>query len=164
MYNSIKIYSILILTAIMLIGCSTNVFDAKESFLKDSEVIEVFGKSVEDWNLKLDEINFTEKYPEYFCEYSNDEAFEGIIIANYDTKKITPVNGIQEVFEYGNLYGDLESEKYVQISILDKYKDYSVNINLNTGELQDEYGEFFLEEDKMNYINNKIDIIKEIIE
>lgn len=160
-----KKYILLILIIVsFLIGCSSNEINNKTNSNIESNNL-ILGESVDYWNDKMEKIKFNEKYPDYHYELCNDDIFEGITIANYDTTKITPVDGLQEVIEYGNIYGDKKSrDLYVQISIIDEKNDYSVNINLETGKYSDEYGKYFLDQNKDQYIEEKVNMIKEILE
>lgn len=163
MNKIVKVLMTILLCAFALMGCSNE--SSKNVKDDNKEPTSVLGVSIDEWENKLEKINFKEKYPEYFYSFSNDEIFNGITITNYDTKKIASVSDeIQESIEYGNIYGDLNSEMYIQISVLNKDHDYSLNVNYKTGEYQDESGEFFLDKDKKEYINSKINMIKEIIE
>jgi len=163
MNKIVKVLTVILLCAFALIGCSKE--SSKNVKTYNTEPTSALGVFIDEWENKLEKINFKEKYPKYFYSFSNDDIFNGITITNYDTKKITSASDeIQESIEYGNIYGDLNSEMYIQISVLNNDKDYSVNINYKTGEYQDESGEFFLDQDKNHYINSKISMIKEIIE
>lgn len=155
---------IILVSAIFFLSCSANKeIDIDEQFIK-KDLTECLGLSPEKWEEKLESINFKERYPEYTYQLSNDDVFEGISIANYDLSKFTKADKLQEVFEYGNLYGtESDSEKYIQISIIENDNNYSLDINYETGERINEIGEFFLEGDKEQYIDEKVRIIKEII-
>lgn len=152
--------SIILIILMLFCGCNSSVSEPSNN--NESNV--VLGESKDYWNDKMEEIKFKDNYPDYYYELCNDEVFDGITIANYDISKITPVNNLQEVVEYGNIYGEKESGNYVQISLLDKNRDYSVNVNIENGDYSDELGNYFLNQNKDEYINEKIEMIKKIIE
>ena len=156
-----RLLMLLLFIAFSFCGCNNSVDNVASNNIESDLVL---GKTKDYWENKMDEIKFEQNYPGYYYELNNDDIFNGITIGNYDTTKITPVNGLQEVVEYGNEYGNKVSKNYVQISLLDKNNDYSVNINIETGEYINEVGEYFLDNYKDKYIQEKIKMIKDIIQ
>lgn len=156
----VLLLSIMISINVSFFGCSKSDNEVKE----DKEVMQVLGISKDKWKEKMESIKFEEKYPEYQYALSDDDVFNGISIANYDVNKISKADKLQEVIEYGNLYGtEKDSENYIQISLIENDNNYSVDINYNTGERINESGTFFINRDKEEYINEKVNMIKEII-
>ena len=145
---------------ILFFGCSGEKKEAET----DKKVSEALGISADKWEEKMESIKFNEKFPEYNYTLSNDDIFNGISIANYDINIPTKADKLQEVIEYGNLYGtDENSTRYIQISLIENDDNYSVDINYETGERINEEGKFFINRDKEEYINEKINMMKEII-
>ncbi|SFU55057.1 hypothetical protein SAMN04487886_105416 [Clostridium sp. DSM 8431] len=160
MKRKILLLSIIVCANTLLFGCLEN-----KKKVEDNKVIsEVLGISSDEWEEKLKRIDFTEKYPEYKYVLSDDDIFNGISIANYDINIPQKADKLQEVVEYGNLYGtDKDSDKYIQISLIEKEKNYSIDINYETGERINENGNFFIDRDKEEYINEKVNMIREVI-